>query len=211
LSQTAIRFNSGQLRLEGIAFSPEEVQPDTCVVVCHPHPQYGGDMYNNVVEVIVRAALDCGCRALAFNFRGAGNSEGSFDGGRGEADDVRAALAHASGLEGVSRTVLAGYSFGAGMAAVAVDDAAAGLALVAAPPSMIGAEAGVRRYAGPVLLVSGSADHISPADALESLAAALPARPRLRIIEGADHFWWGQERELEAELRAFFESVGSAD
>ena len=63
--------------------------PRAAVVFAHPHPQYGGDMYNNVVDAIAEGILAAGIAALRFNFRGVGRSGGSHDNGVGEQDDVR--------------------------------------------------------------------------------------------------------------------------
>jgi alpha/beta superfamily hydrolase len=82
------------------------------VVVCHPHPLYGGDMDSAVVLAVADACAGLGLATLRFNFRGVGGSRGSWDEGRGEQDDVRAALAHLRGLLGPpARLALAGYSF----------------------------------------------------------------------------------------------------
>ena len=51
-------------------------------------------MHNNVVDALCAAAIEGGIAALRFNFRGTGNSEGRYDNGIGEQDDVRAALAY---------------------------------------------------------------------------------------------------------------------
>jgi alpha/beta superfamily hydrolase len=199
-----VTFASGALSLEGIYYEPDHGHPRAAVVVCHPHPQYGGDMYNLVVTVIVRAAIEAGLGALAFNFRGVGGSQGAYDNGIGERDDVLAALAYARCLPGIGRVALAGYSFGAGMAAAAVDDTIPALALVALPAGMAGNDGGgLLTYNGPVLMVSGSNDSISRESALGALAARLPSSPEIAIVPGADHFWWGHERALADVLRAF--------
>ena len=88
-----LTFQSGDLSLEGVLHLPA-VTPAPGVVVCHPHPQYGGDMENNVVVAACDWLADRACAALRFNFRGVGESDGAFDQGAGERDDVRAALAH---------------------------------------------------------------------------------------------------------------------
>src|SRR5688572_7322236 len=108
----AVNFPSSELSLEGMLQLPEET-PAPGIVVCHPHPMYGGDMYNNVVEAICVTALENGIAGLRFNFRGASGSEGRYDNGIGEQDDVRAALAYVRGLPEVDsdRVALAGYSF----------------------------------------------------------------------------------------------------
>src|SRR3954452_13163726 len=67
--------------------------PAGVVVVCHPHPQFGGTMDNKVVITIARAAVGAGWRAVRFNFRGIGASAGAWDDGRGEVDDALAVAA----------------------------------------------------------------------------------------------------------------------
>ena len=105
------------------------------VVVTHPHPLYGGDMDSPVVARIVESCAGQGLATLRFNFRGVGASTGRHDDGRGEQDDVRASLARLQdALGGDGRVALAGYSFGAAVAAaVAATAPVAGLALVAPP------------------------------------------------------------------------------
>src|SRR5688572_2580189 len=80
------------LVLQGILARPEGFGPFPGVVICHPHPLYGGDMENNVVQVITRALVKQGIAALRFNFRGVGLSGGRHGEGIGEQEDVRAAL-----------------------------------------------------------------------------------------------------------------------
>ncbi len=108
-------------------------------MICHPHPLYGGAMWNNVVEAVEGAFSGCGYATLKFNFRGVGGSTGSYDEGEGEIRDVEAAAAFLRReTQGGGPLILAGYSFGAWVcarAAARVDDAA-GLFLVAYPFSV---------------------------------------------------------------------------
>jgi alpha/beta superfamily hydrolase len=197
-----VTFPSGALTLEGTYYTAGDEEPRAGVVVCHPHPQYGGDMRNVVVSTVVRGALDAGLGALVFNFRGVGESEGAFDVGAGEREDVLAALAWLRAQPGIERLALAGYSFGAAMAAAAVDASIAALALVALPTGMI-RNGGLGSYSGPVLLISGGMDNISPEAGLRDLAAGLPSNPEVVIVPNTDHFWWGQERTLAATVGEF--------
>src|SRR5262245_36753545 len=88
------------------------------LVVCHPHPLYGGDMDNPVVIRCVEVAQGLGLATLRFNFRGVGASTGPRDGTGAEHADVRAALAALATHLGAGRTIaLAGYSFGAWISA----------------------------------------------------------------------------------------------
>src|SRR5882762_11294307 len=80
-------------RLEAILWTP--VQPATpllAAVICHPHPLFGGTMHNKVVYNAMKSLTKFGFHALRFNFRGTGLSEGVHDEGRGEREDIRAAL-----------------------------------------------------------------------------------------------------------------------
>lgn len=204
MTTTSIRFPSGDLTLEGILHEPGTGPSAKVVVVCHPHPQRGGDMRNNVVGMIVRALNEAGISALAFNFRGVGSSEGNFDDGDGEQDDVRAALDYARGLDGIEDVALAGYSFGAGMAARMVDASIPRLALVALPTRSLESPA-LQSFAGPILFATGSLDEISSLDAVHAKAIALGEHVSVAGVSGADHFWWGKDQELVEAVREFFE------
>src|SRR5574337_418208 len=89
--------------------------PSGIAVLCHPHPLHGGTMDNKVVQTLARAFVQLGWRAVRFNFRGVGASEGRWDEGRGEVDDALAVAA------AQRRIALGGFSFGGYVAAVAAD------------------------------------------------------------------------------------------
>lgn len=156
--------------------------------------------------VVVTAAGACGQAGLAtlrFNFRGVGRSAGAWDEGRGEQDDVRAAVGHLAEVLGPAVPVaLAGYSFGAAMAAqVAASGAAlAGLLLIAPPLARRGLPAWPAAVQGQVLVVAGSADTYCPAPALAALAKAWPAAT-VTVLAGADHFFVGGLEPLDAAVR----------
>lgn len=171
------------------------------VVLCHPHPLYGGDMESGVV---IRAAEVCASRHLAtlrFNFRGVGASTGKHADGRGEQDDVRAALGDLRRrLPAGASVALAGYSFGAAMAAaVAARTPVAGLLLIA-PPVRLTSLQPPAAVTGPVLIVMGAEDQYCPAAALEPIREAMP-QAMITVIDGADHFFFGA-------LDALAEAVG---
>src|SRR5437867_2412108 len=85
-------------RLEAILWTPTvAMRPPLVAVVCHPHPLFGGTMHNKVVYQVAKSLDALDIPVLRFNFRGAGLSEGEHDRGRGEQDDVRAALDFLSG------------------------------------------------------------------------------------------------------------------
>jgi alpha/beta superfamily hydrolase len=161
------------------------------VVVCHPHPLYGGDMDSGVVIRAMEACAGRGLATLRFNFRGVGASTGKHDDGRGEQEDVRAALAELRRrLPPKAHLGLAGYSFGAAVAAaVAEQSGLTGLALIA-PPLRLASLRPPASVTGPVLIVVGAEDQYCPPAALEPIRDALP-RAVITVIDGADHFFLG--------------------
>src|SRR5580658_5250091 len=99
-------------RIEALLWTVPVADPALVAVVCHPHPLYGGTMHNKVVFQAAKALHQNGATVLRFNFRGVGLSEGTYDRGQGEQDDVRAAIDYLS-AEFPGRPILvSGFSFG---------------------------------------------------------------------------------------------------
>ncbi|MGH7330414.1 MAG: alpha/beta hydrolase, partial [Candidatus Binataceae bacterium] len=141
MKEQRVTFKSGDLTLEGMIAYPRDSGPYRAAVVCHPHPLYGGSMYNNVVDAVLEALHARGFATLRFNFRGVGESEGEFDNGNGEADDAIAAVHFLTTQTEVSGAgaVLAGYSFGAitAVRAAASVEKVTAIVTVALPLGMI--------------------------------------------------------------------------
>ena len=197
----AVTFASGVLTLEGALNLPERT-PAPGIVVCHPHPMYGGDMHNNVVDAVCQTAAADGIVALRFNFRGAGGSEGTYDNGVGEQDDVGAALAYLRELPEVdgARVALAGYSFGAAIALQAVDERLNAFIAMSLPTTMPLKDV---RVACPALFISGDEDQYSDAGELTRLVRGLGSKAELKLLPGLGHFWFGVERDLQAIISPF--------
>ena len=158
-------------------------------VICHPHPQHGGTLDNKVAQTLARAAVQLGYRAVRFNFRGVGESQGAWDEGRGEVDDALAVIAHhrEAGLP----LLLAGFSFGAYVAA----QAAAQLPDDATPQrlALVGPSTERQQMAlvsADTVVIHGESDEVVP------LAATLDwARPQglpVIVFPGVGHFFHGQ-------------------
>jgi alpha/beta superfamily hydrolase len=177
-------------------------------VITHPHPLFGGNMANNVVLTAVRALAARHMSALRFNFRGVGQSTGTYGGGIDEADDVIVALAFLK-----SRTpgphYVVGYSFGAAVAGRALlKGLSADGTICVAPPIAFMDLSFLPRLAGLRLIIVGDRDELCPLPSLQELmAASQPALgetpAEIRVIEGADHFFGDGEAELFRVLRDF--------
>ena len=192
-----IVFQSGDLSIEGIV--SQGPQPRG-VVITHPHPQYGGDMYNPVVESISHAYQRKGMTTLRFNFRGVGSSEGSYGDGIGEGEDALAAVCYLR-EKGQGQIDLAGYSFGAWVNAHLDpgDTAINTMVMVSPPVAFMAFDAGLSLpQLG--LVVSGSQDEIAPPDKIQGLMPGWNPRASFKEIQGADHFYFGFFDELEAVL-----------
>ena len=179
MPEVPLTVASGDVALEGALLLPEGDGPFATVVICHPHPQHGGSMDSNVVAAAAGGLRARGLAAVLFNFRGVGGS-GGIAGDRAEARaDVAAVRAHASTLDALDaeRIGLAGYSFGAAVAASAAGATIPALALIALPISMAGeGRAALAAYPHPLLLLSGDHDQGSDAEGLTPWRA----RPRAR-------------------------------
>lgn len=191
-------------RLEALL---NEGGPDAthAALVCHPHPLYGGTMHNKVVYHAMKALAGFGFPVLRFNFRGAGLSEGEHDKGRGEIEDVRAALEWLAG-EFHKPIVFCGFSFGAatGLRAACPDPRVIALISLGTP---VAAEDRFYAYGfledctKPKLFVSGALDPYGPKEELERMAAAASAPKKLVLVEGAGHFFEGHLAQMQAAVQ----------
>jgi alpha/beta superfamily hydrolase len=181
------------LQLEGRFFRGETGRGS--IILCHPHPLYGGDMDNNVVTALQGALARQGFSTLCFNFRGVGGSAGCYDEGMSEAEDVQAAVAFVADAD-AGPLYLAGYSFGAyaGVRGIAQDDRVKALVCIS-PPVAIYDFTLLREEQRPKLIVTGKRDLLCPIMLVEELFLSLSEPKALHILEGADHFWWGMEGE----------------
>lgn len=180
------------------------------VILCHPHPQYGGNMYNPVIEAAAEAASREGFSTLRFNFRGVGRSGGSYGEGIGEQEDVKAAVDYLGSHVKDDGIVLSGYSFGAmvGLPVAVNDGRIRGMAAIAPPLEMY--DFGfLRNCRKKKLIIAGSRDLYCPTRLLKDWFEKLEEPKSLNLIEGADHFFSSHHRSLIAPLREFFKEISS--
>lgn len=191
-------------RLEASLWTGKRADADLAAVVCHPHPLYGGTMHNKVVFRAARSLQRLGLPVLRFNFRGAGLSEGEHDHGRGEADDLRAALDFLA-EEFPGRTmVLAGFSFGAwvGLRVGCADPRVTEIIGLGLPVNSSDLSY-LRECTKPKLILHGSRDQHGDAEAVRRLVEQCPKPKRLIIVEGADHFFAGKLDQVAEAIDAW--------
>jgi alpha/beta superfamily hydrolase len=160
-------------------------------------------MNNKVTHVLARSMMECGAPAFRFNFRGVGASAGTFDNGRGEADDLAAVVAEGRRRFPGAALWLGGFSFGA-FVALRGAKAVSPEKLVAVAPPVARFELGsVAHPDCDWMLVQGDADDVVPPEAVLAWAAEQPRAPRLQVLAGAGHFFHGKLHELKPLLLDF--------
>lgn len=164
-------------------------EPKAAAVICHPHPLYGGNMYNNVVGGLFSGLPKAGVTPLRFNFRGVGASTGSHGDGAAEKLDIEAAVKATAAQHPGLPILLCGYSFGADIALSVTDQNISGWFAVAPPLRVIPLEdMAAGQDPRPKHLTSGTADDFRPAGDLPDVIAGWPNH-RITPVEGATHFF----------------------
>ena len=153
-------------------------------------------MHNKVVYHAAKALNGFGLPVLRFNFRGTGLSEGTHDHGRGELDDIRAALDRLEGEFSVP-IIFAGFSFGAatGLKASCPDPRVVGLIALGTPLSVrerLYTYSYLSTCTKPKLMVSGDHDQFAPAANLREIFNLAADPKEFVLVEGADHFFEGK-------------------
>jgi alpha/beta superfamily hydrolase len=189
-------------------------RPPLAAVVCHPHPFFGGTMHNKVVYQTAKTLHRFGLPVLRFNFRGTGLSEGTYDEGRGEQDDVSAALDFfTSEYPGVPLQV-AGFSFGSwvGLRAGCKDSRVKDLIGLGLPVGNLATRefSYLEACDKPKLLVSGELDEYGPPEMLRAMVEKFPPHVKkgtsVAIISGADHFFAGHLPEVDRTISAWLKA-----
>lgn len=189
-----VNFFSDDLQIEGLV---NKNNSNRGVVVTHPHPLYGGNMFDFVVESIANAFWENGYTTLKFNFRGVGKSQGQFDNGVGEQLDLKAAADFLAGM-GIEKIDLAGYSFGTWVIS-RIDHDVPGIKNVV----FISPPVGFMDFSGDVfihclkLVVTGSLDEFAPPELIQQYLDQWQSKALLEVIEGSDHFYGGYHHRLE--------------
>ena len=181
--------------LKGVLHIPERGGgPFPGAIVCHPHTMMGGNMGNEIIVSLCLGLADAGWAALRFNFRGAGDSEGHFDEGKGEMDDVKGAVDALFAQPEVDRRelVVIGYSFGAGVALRhAARDRRVGRLVGIALVKHHYNDSFLDEDRRPKLFIAGEDDQWAPAEELRQYVERLEPPKTLHLVPGAGHLFAG--------------------
>jgi uncharacterized protein len=171
------------------------------MVLCHPHPQFGGTMRSIVISALFGALPDAGVTCLRFNFRGVEASTGTHDDGRGERYDVEAALQALVDEVGTDLPlVLTGWSFGADVALSVLSPDLDAWFAIAPPLRFTTALDAVAADARPKLLALAEHDEFrAPAEVIDDVAGW--SGTTVEIVPGASHFFVGRTDRLVAIAR----------
>jgi alpha/beta superfamily hydrolase len=200
-----------RLALDGPAGAIEVVvnapaAPRGLALVCHPHPLQGGTLDNKVVQTLAKAFFGLGYVAARFNFRGVGQSAGTFDDGIGETDDALAVLAHVRARFGEALPVaLAGFSFGSFVQTRVAEQIDAERLVLVGPAVKRFA---VRNVPPDTIVVHGEEDDVVAL--ADVFAWARPQQLPIVVFPGCGHFFHGRLPQLARVVTALWPRAGEA-
>lgn len=185
-------------------------EPDTArsgtAVICHPHPLQGGTMHNKVVTIIERALRELGLATVRFNFRGVGESSGSYDEGEGESDDLAAIVAWVREVRPGDVVWLAGFSFGSYVALRNARRLDAAALVTVAPPVGRWDFSQITLPECPWLVVQGEEDEVVDPAAVFDWIESLAEPPQLVRMPETGHFFHRRLMDLRGLLKNALQS-----
>lgn len=197
--------------LEALLWTSVSGNPARVALVCHPHPLFGGTLHNKVVFQTAKALHSHGYPVLRFNFRGAGQSVGVHDKGRGEAGDVRAALDYLAQEFPAIPILLAGFSFGSWVGLKVGCEDARVLELIGLGIPLNDSDLSyLKNCAKSKLIIQGGNDQFGTRDRVEKLFNEIPEPKQLTFIPEADHFFTGKLDQVSATITAWLKKLESA-
>ncbi len=170
-------------------------------VICHPHPLHGGTMHNKVVTIIERSLRELGLDTVRFNFRGIGKSEGSFDEGDGESEDLAAVVEWARAVRPGAALWLAGFSFGSYVALRNAKRLDAAALITIAPPVGRWDFAAIDLPDCPWLVVQGEEDEVVDPEGVFEWVGKLAAPPQLVRMPETSHFFHRRLMDLRGAIK----------
>ncbi|MFX1409343.1 MAG: alpha/beta hydrolase [Promethearchaeota archaeon] len=201
---------NNKIELEAEYFQSKSNKNLPLVLICHPHPQYGGNMYNNVVSEIFDNLIKNDISCLRFNFRGVGRSTGTHSNGNGELSDVKACLDFLIYKKNLKEIIICGYSYGAaiGCSAVNYSDRVIGYIAISFPWDFVGTKYKELSQSNKTkLFLQGDKDNIALFSKFLEHYDHYSDPKQYEIISGADHFYWGYELQVFDKIFNFYQEL----
>ena len=170
-------------------------------IICHPHPLHGGTMHNKVVTIIERSLRELGFDTVRFNFRGIGKSEGEFDEGEGESEDLAAVVRWARAVRPGAALWLAGFSFGSYVALRNAKLLGADALVTIAPPVGRWEFDSIEMPDCPWLVVQGEEDEVVDPNLVFSWVEGLDVSPQLVRMPETSHFFHRRLMDLRGAIK----------
>ncbi len=194
-----IFITNNDVTLEAELFQSKLGTEDVLVLICHPHPQYGGNMFNNVVTGVFNKLVKNKISCMRFNFRGVGRSTGSHSNGIGELSDVHACIDFVINERKFEKIFLCGYSYGAaiGCSAVGYSDKIVGYISISFPWDFMGSKyKELSQSSKPKLFIQGDKDSVANYGNFQENFDYYLDPKKKKIVEGADHFYGNYEEQV---------------
>ena len=199
-------IRNNELELEAEHFESKSNKQNLTVLICHPHPQYGGNMYNNVVSGVFNKLMKIDISCLRFNFRGVGRSTGNHSNGTGEISDVQKSIDFLINEKNCERIIVCGYSYGAaiGCSAINYSEKIIGYISISFPWDFMGSKyKELSQSNKPKLFIQGKQDTVAIYERFEENYNYYLDPKVSKIIEDADHFYIGYEEQIADEVLKF--------
>jgi len=179
----------------------------SAIIICHPHPQFGGNFNNNVVSGVHQKFINNDLSNLKFNFRAVGRSTGSHTSGKGEITDVEACIDFLINEKNIKRLFICGYSYGAaiGCSTVNYSEKIIGYAAISLPWDFMGPKyKKLSQSNKPKLFLQGDRDDVAHYANFEKHYISYENPKKCIIVEGADHFYGGYEDQIASDVLDFY-------
>ncbi len=204
-----IYIMNGEIELEA-EFWESKSDKTSAIIICHPHPQMGGSMWNNVVSGVFNACIKDDITSLRFNFRAVGNSTGEHGGDEEERTDVKACIRFLIEEKSYKKIFISGYSYGAAIGCSVVNsfEKVIGYASIAFPWAFMGSYFKEKAQSNkPKLFIQGDRDNIANYSHFNKNYKFYIEPKKFVIIKGADHFYVGREETVANLVIEFYKSL----
>ncbi|MFX1567303.1 MAG: alpha/beta hydrolase [Promethearchaeota archaeon] len=200
-------IRNNEIELEAEYFQSKGNPKSPVVLICHPHPQYGGNMHNNVVSGVYNKLIKNDIPCLRFNFRGVGKSTGNHSDGIGELNDVKVCVDFLIDEKNHERIIICGYSYGAAIGCSAINhtDNIIGYIAISFPFDFVGPKyRALSQSNKPKLFIQGDQDTIASYERFQNNYNFYNVPKKKEIINGADHFYWNYEEQVAEKVFEFY-------